>query len=108
MFIRKGENSVVYVSLDLTNTGKRAGKEVVQLYIEDVQSSVPRPLRELKGFQKIFLAPGETKTVTFRLDSSAFAFWSPEKKDWTVEPGVFKICIGDSSEDIKLYKPIEL
>jgi beta-glucosidase len=108
LFVRKDKNGIAYVSLDVTNTGKRSGKEVVQLYIEDVQSSVPRPLRELKGFQKIFLAPGETKTVTFRLDSSAFAFWSPEKKEWTVEPGEFKICLGDSSEEIKLQKSIEL
>jgi len=102
IFIRKTDDGNIQVSADITNTGKRAGKEVVQLYVGDPVASEPRPARELKGFEKIFLLPGETKTVVFRLDDSAFAFWSPKTKSWTVEPGEFDIHIGASSEDIRL------
>jgi len=102
LFIRTAKNGNVYVSADITNTGKRAGKEVVQLYVGDPESSVPRPVRELKDFQKIFLIPGETRTVTFKLNDSAFSFWDPKTKKWTIEPGKFNIDIGSSSEEIKL------
>ena len=90
------------VSVDVTNTGAAAGKEVVQLYVGDRESTVFRPVRELKGFEKIFLEPGETKTVTFTLGKRAFAYWNVQLHDWHVESGVFAIEIGRSSRDIAL------
>lgn len=88
------------VTVDITNTGKVAGKEVVQLYVGDVESTVIRPVKELKGFEKILLAPGETKTVSFNLDKRSFAYYNVEIKDWHVETGEFDILIGKSSRDI--------
>jgi len=98
------------VTLDVTNTGKVAGKEVVQLYVSDVKASVPRPPKELKGFVKVNLKPGETKKVTMLLDKRSLAFWDVKKKGWNAEPGAFDILIGSSSRDIRLkgrfdYKP---
>lgn len=90
----------VTVSLDVTNTGKRAGAEVVQLYVADKEASVPRPPQELKAFRKVFLQPGETKTVTMELKGRAFSFWDPQRKDWVAEPGEFELRIGTSSRDI--------
>ncbi|MBQ4609030.1 MAG: glycoside hydrolase family 3 C-terminal domain-containing protein [Clostridia bacterium] len=90
------------VSVDVTNTGAAAGKEVVQLYVGDRESTVFRPVRELKGFEKIFLEPGETKTVTFTLGKRAFAYWNVQLHDWHVESGEFTIEIGRSSRDIAL------
>lgn len=91
----------VSVSLKITNTGNRAGAEVVQLYVHDVESSVPRPPKELKAFQKVFLQPGEAKTVTLTLDKRSFAFFSEQQNDWVVEPGKFDLLIGSSSRDIR-------
>ncbi|MEG0741564.1 MAG: glycoside hydrolase family 3 C-terminal domain-containing protein [Clostridia bacterium] len=90
------------VSVDVTNTGERAGKEVVQLYVGDRESTVFRPVRELKGIRKIFLAPGETQSLTFTLDKRAFAYWCEQIHDWHVETGAFAIEIGHSSRDIAL------
>ena len=89
------------VSVDVTNTGKVAGKEVVQVYVRDPQASVVRPVKELKGFAKVELQPGETKTVTIALDPRAFAFYHIEYKDWVAEAGEFEILIGASSADIR-------
>jgi len=91
----------ISVTLDVTNTGKRAGAEVVQLYVHDVVSSVPRPKKELKAFKKVFLQPGETKTVTLQLDKRSFAFFDEASEDWKVEPGEFELMIGSSSRDIR-------
>ena len=96
------DTDTLTVSVDVTNVGKVAGKEVVQLYVADRESSVFRPVRELKGFEKIALRPGETKTVTFRLGKRAFAYWNTRLHDWFVETGVFGIEIGRSSRDIVL------
>ncbi len=90
------------VSVDVTNTGASPGKEVVQLYIGDKVSTVFRPVRELKGFEKVFLAPGETKTVTFTLGKRAFAYWNVQLHDWHVESGEFAIEICRSSRDVAL------
>ncbi|MBO7670698.1 MAG: glycoside hydrolase family 3 C-terminal domain-containing protein, partial [Oscillospiraceae bacterium] len=84
----------------VTNTGKRAGKTVVQLYVGDCESSVFRPVRELKGFEKVFLEPGESKDVSFTLDKRSFAYWNTKIHDWHVESGEFCIEIGHSSRDI--------
>jgi beta-glucosidase len=94
----------IQVSLEVQNTGARAGKEVMQLYIRDVESSLMRPEKELKAFAKIALEPGETKTVTLTLDQDALSFYDPAQKQWVVEPGEFKVLVGSSSHDIHLRK----
>jgi beta-glucosidase len=94
--------------LKVKNTGSRPGAEVVQLYIHDGHSKIDRPIHELKGFQRIELQPGETKTVTFTLDRTALSYWSPQTKDWVADPGTFEIQVGASSRDIRLRAPLEL
>jgi beta-glucosidase len=89
------------VSLTVRNSGKRAGAEVVQLYVHDGDASVDRPVKELKGFQRVELKPGEAKTVTFTLDRSAMSFYSTAKKAWVAEPGQFEVLVGASSRDIR-------
>ncbi|MEE2692552.1 MAG: glycoside hydrolase family 3 N-terminal domain-containing protein [Pseudomonadota bacterium] len=88
------------VSVDVTNTGGREGDEVVQLYVRDVVSSVTRPVKELKGFERVTLAPGETKTVTFPVTSKTLRFWDKNMKR-VVEPGEFEIMVGPNSVDLK-------
>jgi len=100
------DEETVTVCVDVTNTGKVAGKEIVELYVADRESTVIRPLKELKGFEKVALEPGETKTVTFTLDSRAFAYYEPRLKGWNVETGAFDILIGKSSEDIVLSETV--
>ncbi|MBC8084102.1 MAG: glycoside hydrolase family 3 C-terminal domain-containing protein, partial [Hymenobacter sp.] len=90
------------VKLRVTNSGKAAGAEVVQLYMHDQQASVKRPEKELKGFEKVFLKPGEAKTVTLTLDAKAFQYYDEAKKSWVLEPGKFDVLIGSSSRDIRL------
>lgn len=90
------------VTVRITNTGEVAGKEVVQLYVEDVESSVARPRLELKGFSKVALAPGEAKEVTFTLDARSFAFWDEWSGAWRVESGEFVIHVGASSRDLRV------
>ena len=90
------------VSVKVTNTGKVEGKEVVQLYVTDKESSLIRPVKELKGFEKVSLKPGESKNVMFKLDKRAFAFYSEAAHDWLVEEGDFIISVGSSSKDIRL------
>ena len=90
----------------MTNTGKMAGKEVVQLYVADKESTVIRPVKELKEFAKIELAPGETKTVTFSLSMRAFAYFNTDLHDWHVESGEFDILIGQSSRNIVCQKTV--
>ena len=98
----------VKVTVDVTNTGNRAGKEVVQLYVRNAPASVFRPVRELKGIEKVELAPGETKTVSFTLCKRAFAYWHAQLQDWMVETGTFGIEIARSSRDIVLCQDIEV
>lgn len=89
-------------SCKITNTGSMAGKEIVQLYVGEHRPCIGRPPKELKGFAKVDLAPGETKTVTFALDKRAFAFYDVKLKDWRVNTGEFSILVGASSRDIRL------
>jgi len=96
------DTETVTVKVTVKNTGKTSGKEIIQLYIKDVESSVIRPDKELKAFEKIELNVGEEKTVTFTLDQRAFAYYNTDIKDWYVESGVFEILIGNSSRDIRL------
>lgn len=87
------------VSVDVTNTGERYGKEVVQVYVAAPTSSIIRPSLELRAFDKISLEPGETKTVTFKLDKRAFAYWDQEAHDWLVEEGNYQVIIGRSAAE---------
>jgi len=95
-------DETLQVSVDVTNTGDRPGQEVVQLYLSDVQSTLHKPPKELKGFRKVALAPGETQTVELTLDRRALAHWDPAEHAWCVEPGVFQVLVGVSSDDIRL------
>lgn len=89
------------VTVDVTNTGKVAGKEIVQVYVHDQKSALVRPQKELKGFAKVALEPGETKTVSIQLDFRAFAYYHPEYKQWITEDGDFDILIAASAADIR-------
>ena len=102
------DQDTLTVSVDVTNTGSRAGKEVVQLYVSDRTGSVRRPLKELKGYEKVSLEPGETKTVTMTLDKRSFAWYSTELHDWYAASGEYEILIGASSRDIRLTEKIRL
>jgi beta-glucosidase len=92
----------VTVSVDVRNTGSRASDEVVQLYVKAPQSSVKRPIKELKGFQRINLAPGAAKTISFTLPASELAFWDVARNAFVVDPGVYSVMVGKSSADIEL------
>ncbi|MBP2071078.1 beta-glucosidase [Thermoanaerobacterium butyriciformans] len=102
------DNDTIEVRVKVKNTGKRAGKEIIQLYVRDIQSSVARPHKELKGFQKIYLEPGEEKTVVFNLDKRSFAYYDVDLKDWYVETGDFEILVGSSSKNILLKTVIHI
>jgi beta-glucosidase len=94
------------VTLTVANTGAVDGAEVVQVYVQDVKSSVARPVRELKGFAKISLAPGASQEVSIELDQRAFAFWSARHRDWVVEAGDFVIAVGPHSRDLPLSETV--
>jgi len=98
----------VQVSMKLRNQGTRAGAEVVELYVHDGHASVDRPVKELKGFRRVELKPGEEKTVRFTLDKTAMAFYSVAKKAWVAEPGQFDVLVGASSRDILLKGTFDL
>jgi hypothetical protein len=104
---KSGENKVK-VSFDVKNTGKVDGSEVAQVYVHDVQASVPQPLKELKGYEKVYLKHGETKRVTVELDEEAFSFYDVNKHGFVVEPGDFDIMVGSSSAELPLHKVITL
>lgn len=91
----------VTVTVPVTNTGAVEGKEIVQLYIQDEKSSLPRPLKELKGFKKIDLAPGQTMDVTFTITPDDLKFFDDTRHEWIAEPGKFKALVGASSADIR-------
>jgi beta-glucosidase len=95
-------NEPITVSFDVKNTGHREAAEVAELYVGDTHASVPRPAKELKGFVKVSLTPGEIKRVTLTLDRRAFSFYDVTKKDWSAEPGDFTILVGGSSDSIQL------
>ena len=92
----------VTVTLDVQNTGARAGEEVVQLYVHQVRSSLKRPTRELRGFERISLKSGQKRTVSFTLPASALAYWDEKTKRFTVDAGKYDVMVGSSSEDIRL------
>lgn len=96
------------VTAEISNTGQMKGAESVQLYVGDVQSSIPRPKKELKGFAKVELEPGESKRISIALDKRSFAFYDVDAKDWIVEKGTFNILLASSARDIRLTGQVEL
>jgi len=104
--LTKHDNKVV-VECTVTNTGDRKGAEVVQVYVHAKQPSVDRPIRELKGFEKVHLEPGASATVYIELKESAFKFYHPDELKWVLESGSYEIQLGNSSRDIKLTGNVE-
>lgn len=95
-------------TVNVKNTGNRAGAEIVQLYIHDIKSSVDRPYKELKGFQKVYLQPGESKDITLSIDKSALSFYDESTSSWKAEAGQFEALVGNASDNLKLKKTFEL
>ena len=96
------------MSVDVTNTGSRAGDAVVQLYVKHMRSNVVRPSEELKGFQRVTVQPNETKTVQIALQASALAYWDAKRQDFQVESEPVKVMIGDSSADLPLSATVHV
>lgn len=102
------QNGTTTVSVDVKNTGAMGGDEVVQLYVQHVHSSVPRPIKELKAFERITLKPGETRTVQLSLPAASLAYWNTQKHGWSVEREAVKLLVGRSSADTAVEKTIEV
>ena len=102
------QDDTIAFTVNVKNTGKRAGSEVVQLYIHDVKSSVDRPKKELKGFQKVCLQPGENKDVTITINKEALSFYDELSSSWKAEAGKFEALVGNASDNLKLKKVFEL
>lgn len=100
------DTEVLHVSVTVKNTGDRTGKEVVQLYVAPPADEIVRPVRELRGFDKVELKPGEEKTVCFALDMRAFAFWNIQLHDWFVQDGAYQILIGRNAEEMLLEETV--
>mgnify|MGYP001172722238 FL=1 len=103
-----GPDGTITVSVPVKNTGSRAGAEIVHLYVSDLKSSLPRPVKELKGFRKITLQPGQEQTVSFTIDRKALSFYDDTKQDWVAEPGAFEALVGASACDIRGKAAFEL
>ena len=100
-------DKTIDVSFTLSNTGKYGGEEVVQLYLKDEVAMPVRPVKELKDFKKIFLQPGESKAITFKIDKEKLSFYN-EKLQWITQAGTFLLMIGSTSDDIRLKQSFEL
>ena len=100
------DDGTIEVTVDVTNTGKMAGKEVVQLYVSDLNGTPDRPVKELKGFEKVALEPGETKSVTMMIDARALSYYEKKINDWYAPSGKYLIQVGDSSDRIAVTKEI--
>jgi beta-glucosidase len=103
-----GANDTVTVRVDVTNTGRRAGDEVVQLYVEHMGSKVERPIRDLRGYQRVRLNAGQTRTVSFRVPVKSLAYWDAETDKWVVEPERIRLRAGASSADLRVEKIISV
>ncbi len=101
-------DQLIGVTVTVFNKGLRAGAEVVQVYVHDGHAKIDRPEHELKAFSRVELKPDESQTVQFKLNNSAFEYWSPETKAWTLDPGTFEVQVGASSRDIRLKAPVEI
>ena len=106
--VSKAEGASARVEFDVTNSGGRAGAEVAQVYVSDSHAKVPRPKHELKGFERVEIAPGETKHVSVPLDARAFAYWDVKAHRWTIDPGSFTISVGDSVASLPLTGQVEI
>jgi len=98
--------ATIKATFTVTNTGDKAGFEVAQLYVQPSKAQVERPEKELKGFSKVYLKPGESKTVSIALDSRSFAYYSPSSVSWNVDPGKFKVLVGADSENLALNRTV--
>jgi len=96
------------VTFKVRNIGERPGAEVAQLYVKEMRPAIERPVRELKGFEKVFLSPGESKVITIRLDRNSFAYFEPAAGEWKTDPGEYEISIGASSRDLRLKQILEV
>ena len=100
------------VTCDVTNTGNRSGATVAQLYVGQAATSIERPIKELKGFERVVLQPGETKQVSFRLEPRSFSYFNVKTSNWSADAGAYDLILGDSSQDsqqkmtIQLAKPL--
>jgi beta-glucosidase len=101
-------SALVTAQFEIENTGKRAGAEVAELYVHEDKPRLMRPKKELKGFKKVFLQPGEKQTVSIPLNRSAFAYYDTAQKDWVAQPDKFEILVGSSSRDIRLHEAFHL
>jgi beta-glucosidase len=106
--VERMEDGSVNVKAEVKNTGLVSGKEVVQLYVRDLESSIDKPEKELKGFTKVFLEPGQSKPVSIALTRDQYAHFEEQKDQWVVEPGEFEVLIGSSSRDIRLRGKITI
>jgi beta-glucosidase len=102
------EDPKVKVEFEIENTGQREGAEVAQLYVRELNPGVARPVKELKGFEKVWLKPGETKKISVSLDKNAFAYFDVDKRNWVVKPGKFEVSVGSSSRLVRFSKQITL
>ena len=102
------QNDSITFTVNVKNTGKRAGAETIQLYIHDVKASVDRPYKELKGFQKVYLQPGESKDVNITINKQALSFYDETAASWKAEAGKFEALVGNASDQLKLKKTFEL
>jgi beta-glucosidase len=102
------ENGLVTVAFDVTNTGKRKGAEVAQVYVGDGHASVPRPVKELKGFAKVSLAPRQSKRVQITLDRRALSYFDETDQQWKAAPGDFEVLVGSSAQHIELRGKLSL
>ena len=103
---RLARDGQVTISVNVRNTGKRDGQEVIQLYVKHMGSQVERPIKELKGFQRVALKAGETKTVRLTLKAKDLAYWDMQKKQWVVEDEKVNLMLGGSSADVKVQRTI--
>ena len=103
-----GAGTIASVEFDVTNTGGRAGAEVAQVYVSDNHAPVPRPMHELKGFERVELGAGETKHVTVPLDARSFAYWDVKAHHWAIDPGKFTISVGDSVASLPLTGTVDV
>lgn len=102
------QDGTITFTVNVKNTGKRAGAETVQLYIHDVKSSVDRPQKELKGFQKVYLQPGESKDISITISKEALSFYDEASSSWKAEAGKFEALVGNAADNLKLRKAFEL
>ncbi len=107
--VKPAEGKAVFqVSFDVTNTGATEGADIAEVYVADPHSKIPRPAKELKGFARVTLKPGETKTATVTLDNRSFAYYDAESKQWRADPGEYEILVARSSQDIQIRSTVTL